>query len=64
MVAQLSRLGLLVIVAACALGCSGDDAGKMPEMNTPSAANGPKLDDWAKANPNNGAPGHEEADKK
>ena len=27
-------------------------------MNTPSAANGPKMDNWTKANPDNGKPGH------
>ncbi len=54
MVAKLS----LALLALGILGCQGDGASKDPAMNTPSAANGPKLDDWVKANPDNGKPGH------
>ena len=59
MVAQL-KPALLILLAFGIVGCQGENGSVSSDksMNTPSAAKGPKMDDWAKAHPDNGAGGH------
>lgn len=60
MVAQL-RLLALTLLAFGVFGCQdGGDAASSPSMNAPSAANGPKMDEWAKSHPDNGKSGHDD----
>lgn len=70
---MVSKLGLLALVAAILVGCSGSsepasaDISKAPEQpaaDLESGKNAQNMDQWSKANPSNGAPGSGESEGK
>ncbi|MFN3730410.1 MAG: hypothetical protein ACK4XJ_11975 [Fimbriimonadaceae bacterium] len=74
MVAELNMKHVIAVMAAMAgmalVGCDSPQGGDLESQSPQPAAdleagkNATTLEDWAKANPNNGAPGHGESDNK